>query len=141
MRLTTYTDNALRTLTYLALHPQGPVTVSEIADKMAMSEDHVFKVVAGLAADGYLETQRGRNGGVRLKRNADAIVVGKVVRDCEESFALVACFDPKADECPIAPACVLAGTLDQALGAFFAVLDKVTLADLVKNRRKLAALV
>lgn len=141
MRLTTWTDNALRTLTFLAIHPDEPITVGEIAARMRMSEDHVFKVVAKLAADGYVETQRGRNGGVRLTRDPAGIVVGKVVRDCEESFALVACFDPNADACPIAPACVLAGALDRALAAFLAVLDDVTLADLTRHPRKLAALV
>ncbi len=140
MRLTRFTDNALRCLTFLAIHDEGPVTVTEIAARMRMSEDHLFKVISGLAAAGYVETQRGRGGGVRLKRAPEAINVGAVVRATEESFALVECFDPETNTCPIAPACVLAGTLDRALKAFLDVLDQVTLADLVRQPRKLRAL-
>lgn len=141
MRLTRYTDNALRCLTYLALCDGEAVTVAEIAARMRMSEDHLFKVISGLADAGYVETQRGRGGGVRLKLAPETIVIGQVVRATEESFVLVECFDPETNTCPIAPACVLAGTLDRALKAFLEVLDGVTLADLVRQPKKLRALV
>jgi len=141
MRLTRFTDNALRCLTFLALREGESVTVTEIAARMRMSEDHLFKVISGLAEAGYVETQRGRGGGVRLKRASEDISVGKVVRTTEESFALVECFDRATNTCPIAPACVLASTLDRALNAFLEVLDGVTLADLVRRPRKLRALV
>jgi Rrf2 family nitric oxide-sensitive transcriptional repressor len=140
MRLTRYTDNALRCLTYLALHDGKPARAAEIAKRMGMSEDHLFKVIAGLAAAGYVETQRGRGGGVRLKRGASAITLGEVVRSTEGSFALVECFDPDCNTCPIAPACQLAPALDRALNAFLAVLGGMTLADLVRQPRKLEAL-
>jgi Rrf2 family nitric oxide-sensitive transcriptional repressor len=140
VRLTRYTDNALRCLTYLALHDGEAVTAADIAKRMRMSEDHLFKVVAGLAAAGYVETQRGRGGGVRLKRKAESIRIGAVVRATEESLALVECFDPVTNECPIASACVLARSLDRALAAFLAVLDEVTLADLVSAPRRLERL-
>jgi Rrf2 family nitric oxide-sensitive transcriptional repressor len=140
MRLTRFTDNSLRCLTFLALRDGEPVRAAEIAQRMHMSEDHLFKVVAGLAAAGYVDTQRGRGGGVRLSRSPDSITVGEVVRKTEESFALVECFDPETNECPIAPACDLARALDRALEAFLSVLDEVTLADLVRTPRKLEAL-
>lgn len=140
MRLTRFTDNALRTLTLLALHPEVGVTVAEIARRMRMSEDHVFKVVHGLAAAGYVETKRGRSGGVRLAKPAATINIGAVVRGTEESFRLVECFDPKTNQCPIAPACVLATTLDRALAAFLAVLDDVTLDELIVQPRRLERL-
>ena len=139
MRLTRHTDNALRCLTVLALHPDQAVTAAEIA-RMRMSPDHLFKVVARLAELGYVKTQRGRTGGVRLARPANRIVVGRVVRDTEESFALVECFAPDTNECPIAPACTLARAQDRALKAFFATLDEVTLADLTAQPRRLEQL-
>jgi Rrf2 family nitric oxide-sensitive transcriptional repressor len=105
-----------------------------------MSPDHLFKVIGTLVELGYVETQRGRAGGVRLARPAARIRIGHVVRETEESFALVECFSPDTNECPIAPACYLAKTLDRALKAFLAVLDDVTLADLVRQRRKLEVL-
>jgi Rrf2 family nitric oxide-sensitive transcriptional repressor len=134
VRLTRHTDYALRCLTLLALHPEDAVTVPEIARRMHCSEDHMFKVVHRLAAEGFVVTQRGRSGGVRLARDPERIGVGAVVRRLEESFALVECFTPETNECPIAPACALAKTLDKALRAFLAVLDEVTLADIAKRR-------
>ena len=140
MHLTRFTDNALRCLTYLALHPGKTVTVGEIARRMALSEDHLVKVVQRLAHLGYVETLRGRGGGVRLLRTPENINVGEVVRETEESFRLVECFDPESNTCPIAPSCALAGVLDEALTAFNCVLDRYTLADLLKSPKKLVKL-
>jgi Rrf2 family nitric oxide-sensitive transcriptional repressor len=134
VRLTRHTDYALRCLILLALHPGEPRTVTDIARRMRISEDHLFKVVHRLAAEGFVTTQRGRTGGVRLARAPERIVVGAVVRRLEESFALVECFTPETNECPIAPACALAKTLHTALRAFLAVLDDVTLADIARRR-------
>ena len=134
MRLTRHTDYALRCLTLLALHPGEPQTVSGIARRMRISEDHLFKVVHRLAAAGFVTTQRGRTGGVRLARAPERIVVGAVVRRLEESFAMVECFTPETNQCPIAPSCALAKALHRALRAFLAVLDDVTLADIARRR-------
>ena len=140
MHLTRFTDNALRCLTLLALEPEGDVTVGEVARRLAMSEDHLFKVVARLSQIGCIETVRGRTGGMHLARAPETIVIGAVVRATEESFALVECFSPADNQCPIAPACRLAKALDKALSAFLAELDAITLADLVVPRRKLLKL-
>mgnify|MGYP001417842971 CR=1 FL=1 len=140
MHLTRFTDNALRCLTVLALHPEEPRTAADIARRMRMSEDHLSKVIGHLAQFGYVETQRGRSGGVRLARSPQEIRVGAVVRDTEESFALVECFTPETNQCPIAPACALAKTLDGALEAFLAVLDGVTMAEVVRQPRRLERL-
>ncbi len=141
MRLTRHTDNALRALIYLALaDPTTPARITDIARRMGMSEDHLAKVVARLATLGYVETTRGRVGGVRLSRDPAAIVVGDVVRATEDNLNLVECFDPLTNRCPIAPACALAPALDEALSAFFAVLDRYTLADLTAKPRALEQL-
>lgn len=141
MRLTRYTDNALRCLTLLGITHGASITVSEISRRMRMSEDHLFKVIGRLAQLGYVETTRGRSGGVRLAKPPEAIIIGDVVRATEECMALVECFEQYADvSCPIAPACMIAGTLDRALAAFLAVLDGVTLADLVRQRAELERL-
>lgn len=141
MRLTRHTDYALRALIYVAIHTDdSPARIADIARRMGMSEDHLAKVIARLAQLGYVETIRGRVGGVRLARPADQIVVGDVVRSTEDNMALVECFDPETNRCPIAPACALAPALDQALGAFLAVLDRFTLADLTAKPRSLTRL-
>lgn len=142
VRLTRHTDYALRALTYLAIHRDeaAPARIADIARRMGMSEEHLAKVVARLAALGHVTTLRGRAGGVQLARPAAEIGVGDVVRATEDNLTLVECFDPSTNQCPIAPACALAPALDEALTAFFAVLDKYTLADLAAKPRALTRL-
>lgn len=141
MRLTRHSDNALRALIYLGIHAdEGPARITDIARRMGMSEDHLAKVIARLAQLGHVETLRGREGGVRLARPAAEIIVGEVVRGTEDNLNLVECFDPVNNQCPIAPACALAPALDEALSAFFAVLDRYTLADLTAKPRSLTRL-
>ena len=141
MRLTRHSDNALRALIYLGIHEaEKPARITDIARRMGMSEDHLAKVIARLAQLGYVETLRGREGGVRLAKAAELIVVGEVIRATEDNLNLVECFDPSTNQCPIAPACALAPALDEALTAFFTVLDRYTLADLTARPRALTQL-
>lgn len=132
MRLTLHTDFALRLLMYLALEPDRLQTIEAIAARYRISRNHLMKVAQTLVQAGVVDSIRGRGGGLRLARAPEAINVGAVVRATEDGFALVECFDPKGD-CIITPACSLRGPLEQALSAFLAVLDRYTLADLVKN--------
>ena len=131
MRLTRFTDNALRCLIYLGRHPDRVVTVGEVAREMAMSEDHLLKVIKRLVDLGHVRTLRGRTGGLRLNRQAAEIVLADVVRATEDNLAIVPCFSPGDTSCPLTAECELACTFDDALGAFFSVLQKKTLADLV----------
>lgn len=129
MRLTRYTDYALRVLMHVAARPERLSSISEIARTYGISHNHLMKVVHDLRKEGYVAAVRGRSGGIRLARNPAEINVGQVVRHTEEGFDLVDC-----GSCLIAPACGLNGVLQQALGAFMAVLDSHTLADLLTNR-------
>jgi len=140
MRLTRHTDNALRSLIYVALHAESPSRITDIARRMGMSEDHTAKVVARLADMGYVTTTRGRSGGVRLARPAAQINIGQVVRATEDNLNLVECFDAATNRCPIAPSCTLASAMDEALQAFLGVLDRYTLADLSARPRVLERL-
>ena len=140
MRLTRYTDYALRILTYLALKPPGELaTIKEIADRYGISTNHLMKIVHHLGQSGYIETVRGRGGGIALALAPDAIRLGDVVRLCEDDMRLVECFDAANNNCPISAMCVLPGILDEALGAFLGVLDRHTLEDLVAPSRALNA--
>jgi len=139
MRLTAYTDYTLRTLMYLAVNDARPATIAEIARTYRISETHLMKVAHQLGIAGDIETIRGRNGGLRLGRPADAINLGTVVRRTEEDMDLVACFDGSAT-CAISEICLLQAVLHEALAAFLAVLDRFTLADLIAPRAQLATL-
>jgi Rrf2 family nitric oxide-sensitive transcriptional repressor len=134
MRLTVYTDFSLRVLMYVALHPERRPTIAEIASRYGISKNHVMKVVHQLGVAGYIETVRGRDGGMRLARPAADIVLGEVVRRTEPDLALAPCLDPVNAACVITPACKLRRALHQARSAFLAVLDDYSLADLVDNR-------
>lgn len=141
MQLTRHTDYSLRVLIYLAAHGDERATIEEIARAYGISRAHLMKVVHRLGRGGFLHTVRGRGGGLRLARPPEAIRVGDVVRHTEDQLDLVECFDPGTSCCRIEPACGLRGPLERALDAFFAVLDRTTLADLVARRRRpLAAL-
>ena len=140
MRLTSYTDYSLRVLMYLALNPDRRPTIAEIAARYGISRAHLMKVAHQLGVAGYVETVRGKGGGLRLARPMTEITVGEVVRRTEPDMALVACFDPAAAPCVIAPACYLKGKLNQARAAFMQVLDTCTLAEVMGNRDALAAL-
>ena len=139
MRLTTFTDYTLRVLIYLGAHQRESrlATIGDIATAYGVSENHLMKIVHHLAQQGYVETTRGKGGGMRLAREPDQIHVGDVVRGAEEDLAIVECFQDGNVACPIAPACALQEVLGRAVGAFFEVLDSTTLADLLKPRAQL----
>jgi Rrf2 family nitric oxide-sensitive transcriptional repressor len=140
MRLTTYTDYSLRMLMYLAARDDGLATIADVADAYGISKAHLTKVAHQLGLAGYVATVRGRGGGLRLARPAAGISVGDVVRRTEPDMALVPCFEPLHEHCPITPACGLRGALYEAREAFLAVLDRHSLADMVRRRVDLAAL-
>lgn len=137
MRLTTFSDYSLRVLIYLGTNAEHVSTAGEIARAYAISENHLVKVVHHLAQKGYIETNRGKGGGMRLARAPEKINIGAVLRETEET-QLVECFDRASSACRIDPACLLKGMLKGALDAFFAELDLYSLADLLVARPKLA---
>lgn len=136
MQLTRYSDYSLRVLIYLAVRPGELATIDEITAAYDISRAHLMKVVHQLGRGGFLETVRGRGGGLRLARPATEIGLGDVVRYTEEKMDLVECFDPSTSHCRIEPICGLKGVLEEALDAFLGTLDQYTLADLVARRRK-----
>ena len=133
MRLTHWSDYSLRVLMYCAACAQRekPATISEIAEAHGISRSHLTKIVMTLSGMGLLETTRGRGGGLRLLKPANQIVLGKVIRLTETDFTLVECFDGDHNTCRLDGHCRLKGVLQQAMDSYLAVLDGVTLADLI----------
>jgi Rrf2 family nitric oxide-sensitive transcriptional repressor len=140
MRLTTFTDYCLRVLMHVGARPDDLVNIDEIAAGYGISRNHLMKVVFRLGQLGYLETVRGKGGGMRLAKAPEQVNLGALVRQTEEDLALVECFPGGARGCRIAPVCVLRQALGEALDAFLGVLDGYTLADLLKPRRRIAQL-
>lgn len=129
MRLTRYTDYAMRVLLFLGSRPERLCSIAEIARAYAISQNHLMKVVNDLVNAGYLQSVRGRSGGIRLARPPEKINIGALVRHTEDDFDLVGC-----GTCIIAPACGLTCVLDEALQSFLSVLDRYSLEDVLKKR-------
>jgi Rrf2 family nitric oxide-sensitive transcriptional repressor len=139
MRLALSTDYALRLLMLVALEPERLVTIEEVADRFAISKNHLMKVAYQLGQAEYLGTVRGRHGGLRLGKPADQIVVGEVVRTMEPDFAVVEC-EISAGHCRIAPCCILRTAMREAVQAFLEALDRYTLEDLLRPKSGLRRL-
>lgn len=134
MRLTLYTDYSLRVLMYLGARGNDHLaTIQEIADTYQISKNHLMKVTYQLGQLGLIETIRGRGGGIRLAQDPKDINIGAVVRQTEEDFHLVECFNPESNMCKISPECQLKNALYEALLAYLAVLDKYTLGDFLHS--------
>lgn len=140
MRLTAYTDFSLRVLIYLAINPERRPTIAEISGRYGISKAHLMKVVYQLGLKGYVETQRGKGGGLVLAKAPAAITIGEIVRQTEPDMAVVSCFAETGPACVIAPACRLKGKLAEARAAFLKVLDDCTLAEVVGNKPALELL-
>lgn len=133
MRLTTMTDYAMRLLMYVGRHPGRLCTISEIAQAYQISEPHLMKITHRLAQHGWIETVRGKNGGMRLGRRPEDITIGAVVRDTENDLALVECF-ATGNRCTLSGYCGLTGIVDGALQKFMEHLDGYTLADILPEQ-------
>lgn len=133
MQLTLYTDYTLRVLIYLSLHRDRTITISEMAQYYKISRNHLVKVVHNLATLEYIQTIRGKGGGMRLALDPSQITIGEIVRKVEPNFDMVECFNSTKPKCVIEPLCTLKNALWQAKNDFLRSLDQLTLADAVKR--------
>ena len=131
MQLNDFSDYSVRVLVYAAARPDRRCATGDVASAFGISRHHVVKVVHTLQRLGYLETTRGRGGGFRLARAPERIRLGDVIRRTEGTLALVECFDRDSSTCPLTPACGLKHAFGDAFAAFFATLDRWTLADVI----------
>ncbi|WP_373489799.1 Rrf2 family transcriptional regulator [Parasphingorhabdus sp.] len=135
MRLSVHTDYALRTLMYLAAH-DGHQSIATIADQYGISKNHLMKVAQRLVAEGFVDSIRGRSGGLLLNQPAAAINVGHVVRTFEEYGGFVECFDQAGGDCIVTPVCGLRHVLADGIEAFLRHLDGYSVADLIGDRTR-----
>jgi Rrf2 family nitric oxide-sensitive transcriptional repressor len=137
MKLTSYTNYALRALQLAALKSPDLVRVDDVAKIHGLSRPHIMKVVHELGKADYLETVRGRGGGFRLARPTEEIIVGDVVRITEGPLDVVECFNPEKNTCPLIGICFLSRKLQEATAALMAVLDDLTITQIAANRGQL----
>ncbi len=140
MRLTVRTNLAMRALMFCAINADRIVRKAEIAQACNSSENHLGVVINMLGQTGFIETARGRNGGIRLKVAPEALSVGQVFRVFEANVPFAECFAGSDNHCPLTASCRLRGQLSVALEAFYHTLDGVTLADLVDDNSGLRSL-
>jgi len=132
MRLSLQTDYALRTLMFLAVK-DGHHSIAAIASAYGISKNHLMKVAQRLTAEGFVESMRGRSGGLKLAQAPADLNVGKVVRVMEDTGTFVECFDPVTNSCVVTPSCNLRHALAGALEAFSRHLDQFSIADLISD--------
>ncbi len=137
LRLSLHSDYAFRMLMHAALRAPALTTVGEIAQAFALPAAHLNKVAQTLAAHGYLQTVRGRSGGLRLLTEPKLIRLGAVAMVTEPDFHIASCMSPGGGKCRIYEPCLLRGVLSDAANAFIAELNKWTLADLIGKRKPL----
>lgn len=132
MRLTTRTNLAMRTLMYCAVHRGQTVRTAEVAQACHASENHLGQVINQLGQAGFIETVRGRGGGIKLAKAPDQVTLGQVFRVFEAGVPFAECFKGSADcQCPLVPYCRFRDALSGALEAFYAALDEITVESLV----------
>lgn len=133
MYLTRHADYTMRLLVHLAVQPGGGATIQEIAERLAISRNHLMKVANGMTRAGYVEGVRGRAGGLKLAKSPKEINIGQVLRTIED-WNVVECFDPSSNQCRITPGCGLQRILREAVEAFLAVLDSYSLEDVIRKK-------
>ena len=116
------------------------VAIQKMASAYDISKNHLMKIVHQLGQEGFIETVRGRGGGLKLGSSPERLKLGDIVRQTEPHFHVAECFHPPTNRCPISPACGLASVLAEARDAFLAVLDRYTLADLIQEKSALIQL-
>lgn len=134
MQLTTFTDYGLRSLMFLAAHPDRLCSVRDIADHYGVSYHHLVKVVHKLAQLGYVDSMKGKGGGVRLAKDAGKLRLGDLVRALEPNMDIVECFNRDANTCRITGSCRLKHHLFEAKQAFISSLNRHTLANTVQDK-------
>lgn len=137
MQLTRFTDYGLRTLMYLAARPEEKSSVKEISEHYGISRNHLVKVVHRLSQLGYIETMKGKGGGIKIAQGTEKLRLGDLITQLEPNMNMVECFDAKTNTCRITGSCQLKHYMFEATNSFVDTMNKYTLADTVQNKELL----
>ncbi len=139
MQLTQFTDYSLRALIYIMLRKES-CTIKDITEAYGISNNHMVKIIHNLAKLKLIKTIRGKNGGILMAAQPEAVNLSQLIIQLEPHFDLVPCFNKEKTNCCIAPVCKLKSVLHEAQAAFMSVLERYTLADVVSNKSDLSVL-
>ncbi|HED39344.1 MAG TPA: Rrf2 family transcriptional regulator [Chromatiales bacterium] len=139
MQLTLYTDYSFRVLLYLGVNRDRLCTIAEISERCAATQNHLVKVVHNLGREGYIQTMRGRTGGIRLKKEPEEISLTEIIRCTEVNLDIAECLRPNST-CHISEVCSIKNIFEQAQNQFIQTLDRYTLATLLANREQLTVI-
>lgn len=137
MKLTSYTNYALRCLQLAALRAPDLIRVDDVAKIHGLSRPHIVKIVHELGKAGFLTTVRGRNGGFQLARDPEDINISDVVQLTEGPLDVVECFNKETNTCPLIGICKLSRAMQRATAAFMDVLSELSVADIASNKIEL----
>jgi Rrf2 family protein len=132
------TRYALRALQYLArTDRQAPVLIAELADKERLPRKFLEAILLELKNAGVLHSKKGKGGGYFLRKSADQISLGEVIRIFDGPLAPLPCVSERAfmacEECEDAETCGTRVVLKEVRDGMAKVLDRTTLADLIKR--------
>ena len=128
MQISRASDIGLRALIMLKGLQQDHTTVPKLAASLGVPTRYLGKIVHRLTASKWVETFRGRGGGLRISPTGGDATVSEVIRVFEEGRTAVNCTDPL---CPVLDqGCRLRGLLIQAEDVFMKSMSKVTIADM-----------
>jgi Rrf2 family transcriptional regulator, nitric oxide-sensitive transcriptional repressor len=132
MQLTMFTDYALRSLMFIASHPDRLTSVREISEHYNISRNHLVKVIHKLALLEYITTTKGKGGGLAMAISPEQLRLGDLIQELEPNLHLVECFDKETNTCRIINTCRLKHCLMEANAAFIQTLNKYTLANIIR---------
>lgn len=139
MQITRFTDYGLRTLMYVAARSENIASVKEVSEHYGISRNHLVKVVHRLSQLGYIETTKGKGGGIKIAKGTEKLRLGELIKQLEPNMNMVECFDAKTNTCRITGSCQLKHYLFEATQSFINTMNKYTLADTVQNKELLFA--
>jgi len=137
MQLTLYTDYSFRVLLYLGVNRDRLCTIAEISERCAATQNHLVKVVHNLGREGYIQTMRGRTGGIKLKMEPEAIKLTDIIRSTEVNLNIAECLREN-NTCRITEVCKIKHIFEEAQSQFINTLDNYTVADLLKEKEQLS---
>lgn len=135
MQLTIFTDYGIRSLMYVAAHPERLCNVKEIAEYYGISRNHLVKVIHRLSQLGYINSSKGKGGGITLAGDPNKLRLGELVQQLEPNMDLVECFNRDTNTCRITSTCQLKHFLMDANQAFLKSLNQYTLADAISHKK------